>query len=58
VISASPLPCSDCLEKVRCPSSEQAEIAKAAFFALKKDQQPQCGDYAPRWFRGIEGVKQ
>jgi len=58
MIAAAPLLCSDCVEKVRCPVSDQRQLARDAFFALAKDKVPSCDDYAPRWFRGIEGVKQ
>lgn len=58
MIRAAALLCSDCMEKVRCPISEQRELARDAFFALAQEKSVDCGDYTPRWWHGIEGVKQ
>ncbi len=47
--------CHTCKQARRCRG--RSEMHRDSLLAWAKDlPAPECADYAPRWFRGIEGV--
>jgi len=48
--------CADCAVRYQC--RQRSARTKAALFAWARDADPpECVDYRPQWFRGLEGVR-